>query len=282
MTATVPGEPTPATSPYTVASVARALTVVDLVAAGPPEGLTLAEVTRGLGTSKSTAYGLLQTLVGAGYLREVTPGPRYTLGMTLVRLGDLATRAQPLGGVVLPVLADLSRATGLTTRAAVAEDGFPVFIARIDAPGAIRFHTPLGVRELPHTSSAGKAILASLDPSVTERVIAQTGLPRRTRHTLTTPDELAADLERCRRRGYAVDDEEDVDGVFCVAAPFFDHAGRCAGAVSATGIKSDADEGRLTALGAAVVAAADTVTTLIGGRRADAAAPATNTNGRDG
>jgi IclR family acetate operon transcriptional repressor len=269
-----------ATSTYTVASVARAVAVVDLIAAGPADGLTLAEVTRGLGTSKSTAYGLLQTLVSVGYLSEVSPGPRYTLGMALVRLGDLATRAQPLGAVVLPVLADLSRDTGLTTRAAVADDGYPVFIARVDAPGAIRFHTPLGVRELPHTSSAGKAILASLDPAVTDRVIKRSGLPRRTRHTLDTPDALTADLDLCRRRGYAVDDEEDVDGVFCVAAPFFDHAGRCAGAVSATGIKSDADDDRLAALGARVIAAADSVTQLIGGRRTEPDIGPRRTNGR--
>ncbi len=54
------------------------------------------------------------------------------------------------------------RDTGLTCRAAVATEGFPVFVARVDAHGAIRFSAPLGVREMPHTSSAGKAILANL------------------------------------------------------------------------------------------------------------------------
>jgi hypothetical protein len=54
----------------------------------------------------------------------------------------------------------------------------------------LRFHTPLGVREVPHSSSAGKAIPSSL----------------------------------------SVDDEEDSDGIFCVGAAFFDHRGACAGA----------------------------------------------------
>ena len=78
----------------------------------------------------------------------------------------------PLRQICEPVLAEMVRDTGLTCRAAVVTDGFPVFVARVDAHGAIRFNAPLGVREMPHTSSAGKAILANLRMSVVSQVIA--------------------------------------------------------------------------------------------------------------
>ena len=130
--------------------------------ADAPDGLSLSEIARRLGMSKSAVHALARTLVAGGYLRTIEPGPRYTPGMALVRLGEAARLSIQLVGVCRPELIELSRVTGLTTRAAIAEDGYPVFIDRVDSPGMVRFHTPLGVRELPHTSAAGKAILAAL------------------------------------------------------------------------------------------------------------------------
>jgi IclR family acetate operon transcriptional repressor len=163
------------------------------------------------------------------------------------------------------VLLELSHATGLTTRAAISDEGYPVFIERVDSPGVIRFHTPLGVRELPHTSAAGKAILAELPAAVTERVAAETDLPQRTPNTIRTLPALLAELDGVRERGFAVDDEEDALGVMCVAAAFFDHTGQVAGALSATGISRDIGARGLDALGGDVRAAAGRVTALLGG-----------------
>ncbi len=250
---------------YRVGSVARAFTILDLVADGPREGLTLSEAARGLGISKSATYALIRTLVDADFLRAVDPGPRYLLGMSLVRLGDVATESVPLRHLCEPVLTEMVRETGLTCRAAVVTQGFPVFVARVDAQGAIRFNAPLGVREMPHTSSAGKAILANLPEDAVRRVIEESGLPAHTNKTITTLHDLSIDLEMTRRRGYAIDDEEDAEGVFCVGAPFFDHTGQVAGALSATGIKRDLPAHRIAELGLRVRAGADDVTALIGG-----------------
>ena len=258
----VPAEE-PSRPRYTVGSVARALRIVDLVESGPVDGLSVTDVARGLGVSKSSAFALVRTLVDGGYLRETDPGPRYHLGMALVRLGDESSRRFPLRSACLPVLEELSRETGLTTRLAVADHGFPVFIARVDSPGAIRFQTALGVRELPHTSSAGKIIMALLPEADVREIARSSGLPRRTRKTITAIDELLADLEVSRRRGYAIDDEEDVEGVFCVAAAIVDRTGSVVGAVSATGIKTDLPSRRIEELGQAVQRAAQSVSVVV-------------------
>ncbi len=252
-------------SRYTVGSVAKALRLLEAVADGPVEGLTLSEIYRELGTSKSAAFALVRTLADQGYLRAVDPGPRYLLGLALVRLGDVSADRLPLGTLCRPILHELSTRTGLTTRAAVNDGSQPMFVERVDAPGAIRFHTPLGVPELAHVSSAGKAILAASPDEEVTALLARTGLPQRTPKTITDLDELRADLAATRRRGYAVDDEEDVEGVFCVGAAFFDHAGACAGAISATGIKRDLPPRAVEDLGQAVRAAADQITELLRG-----------------
>jgi len=250
---------------YTVGSVVRALRLLDVIAAGPADGLTVSELARSLGASKSTAFALAHTLTDQGYLRSTDPGPKYQLGLALVRLGDVSANRLPLGQLCRPVLHALTTKTGLTTRAAVNDGWQPMFVERVDAPGAIRFYTPLGVPELAHVSSAGKAMLAELDDDAVKTLVDTTGLTRRTPKTITTLPELLADLAATRRRGYAVDDEEDVEGVFCVGAAFFDHAGACAGAISATGIKRDLPPRAVEDLGLAVRAAADSVTDQLRG-----------------
>ncbi len=251
-------------SRYTVQSVARVLRLLDIVAEGPEEGLTLTQIARAVGVSKSTAFALVHTLLDEGYLRATESGPRYQLGLALVRLGDVSSDRFPLGPRCRPILHDLAARTGLTTRAAMNDASRPIFLERVNAPGAIRFHTPLGVPEAAHVSSAGKAILATLTDAEVADVVAATGLPRRTPKTITTLAELQLDLAATRRRGYAVDDEEDVEGVFCIGAAFFDHSGACAGAISATGIKRDLPPRAVDDLGLAVRGAADQVSELLG------------------
>lgn len=266
------GEPEPPEPPglagrYTVRSVARALQLVDIVAKGPAEGQSLSDLARELGTSKSTALSLARTMVAAGLLRDTRPGPRYTLGTALIRLGDIARRQLPLGDLCRPLLEELADTTKMTSRVAVCDEGYPVFIDRIDGPGSVRFHAPLGQREVPYATAAGKAILSTMDEQAVRALCAETGLPPRTAHTITDIDSLLEDLAVARRHGFAVDDEEDAEGIFCAGAAFFGHDGACAGAVSVTGIKRDLPAWRVDELGRTVRACADRVTGMLGGTR---------------
>ena len=90
------------------------------------------------------------------------------------------------------------------------------------------------------------------------------GMSSRTRHTITSLEALLSDLVLVRNRGFAVDDEEDAEGVFCVGAPFFDHRGNCAGAISVTSIKLDLSNDRILEIGNVVRSHADQVSELLG------------------
>jgi len=258
-------EPTAPSGRYTVGSLHKALRLVDIVASGPAAGLTVSELARQLGASKSSTFALARTLLDFNYLRVIEPGTRYQLGLALVRLGDISSSGLPLAAICQPVLHDLNAKTGLTIRAAVNEGGRPLFIERVDAPGAIRFHAPLGVPELPHVSSAGKAILATMTDREVASVIAESGMPRRTPNTITTLQGLFDDLAIVRQRGFAIDDEEDFEGVFCIGSAFLDHSGACVGSISATGIKRDLPEQAVLDLGAQVRDSAEAITRMLGG-----------------
>ncbi len=237
---------------YRVQSVARATALLERVADADAGGLGVSELAEQLGVAKSTALALARTLVAAGLLRPLPGGARYGLGLTLLRLGDLAGQRTSIGELGLPTLRELSRATGMTARLAMNEKGYPVFLERIDGEGSIRFHAPLGQREAPHCTAAGKAILGCLGNDDVRALIAEAGMAVHTPKTLRTIDELLEDLERVRREGFAIDDEEEAEGVFCAGASFVDHQGHCAGALSVTGLKVDVPVREVERLGRVV------------------------------
>jgi IclR family transcriptional regulator, acetate operon repressor len=251
---------------YEVKSVARALDLLELLSDHADEGLSVTEAAAAMGASKSATFAMLQTLVGRGYASDLDRGRRYRLGSAVLRLSDSHTRSMTLIDLARPTMRALTEETGWASRLAIHDNGYPVFIDRVDGPGSIRFHMPLGLREAPHRSAAGKAILAGLDEGRVRAIAHETGLTRVTPRTITDVDTLLADLALVRIRGFAVDDEEDTSGVLCVGAAFQDRDGGPAGAVSITGLKADIPDWRLQELGRIVRAHADDMARAIGGQ----------------
>jgi IclR family acetate operon transcriptional repressor len=106
---------------YRVQSVERAFALLEALAEAGPEGMTLSNLARLLGFSKSTAYAILQTLLAGGFVADAGEGMsrRYRLGMALARLGDVVVSQIALRDVAMPVIRDLTAETGLTSRLAV-------------------------------------------------------------------------------------------------------------------------------------------------------------------
>src|SRR2546421_924297 len=260
---------------YRVQSVERAFQLLEALAEAGSEGMTLSDLGRALGVSKSTAYAILQTLLAGGFVADSGSGMsrRYRLGMALARLGDVVVSQIALRDVAMSVMRELTRETGLTSRVAVLDEPYAVVIARVDAPhSTVRFTANLGKREHLHCSAVGKAMLAALPDTTVHEILAAAGLPEKTTHTITEAAALHTELESVAQRGYAIDDEEDNEGVFCVGSAIFDHTTHCVGAVSITGLKLDLPAWRVEQLGQTVRGHAERISTLLGApARAEAA-----------
>lgn len=252
---------------YRVQSVQRALDILEFVAEGNHGGVGLADIARYLDVSKSTAFSLVQTLVSNGFLAGADPGPtrRYRLGFALARLGDKVLTQTELADIARPILQELAETLGQTTRLGVADGHqYMVSLCQVEGPGNVRFSRNLGRRELVHCTALGKAFLSTLSEREVRAIVADVGLPQRTRQTITKVQRLLEDLALTRERGYALDDEEDADGVLCVGAPVFDHTGRCVAAISSTTLKFEADAGRIRAIGNAMRTYAARLSTAVG------------------
>src|SRR5665213_3700955 len=236
---TGPLEPADGRQRYRVQSVERALMALAALGEAGLEGMTLSELSRELQISKSTALSLLRTLAERDFVTygEGPGGQRYRLGLALARLGDQALAQTGLLDVSMPVLRRLTDETGRTARLGVLDDGYVVVVGRVDGPGFIQVQSNVGRRELPHCSALGKAILSQLPEPAVREIAERVGLAPRTSRTLTDIDTLLGELSVAHERGYALDNEEDSIGVFCVGAPLLDHRGACVGAISVTDVK---------------------------------------------
>ena len=252
---------------YNLRSVGRALDVLQLLGDSQVKGMGVSQIAEAIGVSRSTAFTLLQTLVARRFVADIRSGNSrsYSLGLSLVYLGDQALQELGVSKVAPPILHRMTEEMKLTSRLAILDDGFAVAIGRVDAPGPFRIAASLGRREMPHCSSVGKALLADMPPSEVIALMERLGMPKRTNYTLATPDALLRDLTQTRKRGYSFDNEEDNLGVLCVGAAVYDRTGEVVAAISVSCMKLDRTESDMHAMGATIRAYADEISSLIGG-----------------
>lgn len=196
-----------------------------------PGRLTLAQIVRRTGLPRSSAHRMLERLVQLRWLRR--SGRDYELGMRLVELGSLAVHQDRLHRAATPLLHELHRATGLLIHLAILDGTDVVYLEKVGDQLASAVPTRVGGRHPAHCTAVGKAILAA---GGGEGIEAFGGhpLPRKTKFSIATPNQLREELTKVRARGVAFDREEALSGFGCVAAAI-GNPGEAIGAVSVCG-----------------------------------------------
>jgi DNA-binding IclR family transcriptional regulator len=170
-----------------------------------------------LGVAVSTAHRLLAMLEHHGFARQEPATRAYLPGPTLVRVGLSAVRDLDLRTVAHPYLEALRDETGETTEAAVLRGPEVVLVDTVEGSAALRVAAHAGTTRWAHCTSVGKAILAALPEDELEHLYPGEVLPAMTGRSITDRGRLVAELDRVRRAGHAVSDEESDDGVGSVA-----------------------------------------------------------------
>jgi IclR family acetate operon transcriptional repressor len=240
-----PGEPRAVSS-----SVTKAFQMVELLAASPPTGASLAELSNGLGMPKSTAHRYLSSLVALG-LAERDGSDHFHLGTRIIELAGTYLARSDLRSESRALMEELAALTAETVHLAVPSAGEVVYIAKVESIHPIRMYSHIGARLPMYCTALGKAILPFLLEERRERALAGP-LRSLTEHTIVDPGVMRAELERVRLQGFAVDDEENEIGVCCVGAPIFDYTTDVVGALSVSGPMSRMSRERCVELGPVV------------------------------
>ncbi|MDQ6766667.1 MAG: IclR family transcriptional regulator [Candidatus Eremiobacteraeota bacterium] len=214
-----------------VNSVDRALVILEYLGTQTKE-VGVRELGQAIGLSKSSVHRILQTLRARGFVRWNPDNARYSLGMRAFEVGCGILRSMEAHAVAKPYLEQLVANLGETAFLGVLDDSDLVVIDKIDGRRSVRMYADIGSRRPLHSTGIGKALLAHLDRAEVDRIIAAKPLVRYTKNTITDPEALRAELEKIRRQGYAEDNEEIEDGLYCVGAPLFNYSGRPVAAIS--------------------------------------------------
>ncbi len=215
-----------------VESLIKGLRVLEAVALHP-QGQSLPEITRDTGFPKATAYRLLQTLVASNYLHYFEESAKYRLGPKVMSLGMSSLASQDLASLANPYLKELSRRIGQNVNLGILDGMEVVYIIRIKVRRILGIDLVVGSRLPAYNSAIGWALLAYASPERLQEVLDEiAGNQEATHQAGPQGANLLKRLERVRREGYALGEDEYIAGLRSVAVPVFNQTGYAEAAIN--------------------------------------------------
>ncbi|ELZ98165.1 ArcR family transcription regulator [Haloferax mucosum ATCC BAA-1512] len=225
-----------------VKTAATSLGILERLKTGGPLGPTA--LASDLGLAKSTVHRHLKTLEREGFV--VLDDDGYRVGLRLLDFGIHARNQHQLYEVAKPKLEELAEQTGEKVWCVTEEQGRGFHLYGAAGKHSVRTPAREGTRSYLHQLAAGKAILSAFPDERVHEIIDQHGLPAKTPHTITDPDELFEELATIRERGFAVNREEIVPKLHAVGVVVTDQTGYPVGAISISGPSNRLKGDRLT------------------------------------
>ncbi len=224
---------------YQVRSVSRALQILKCYSPNHLE-LSLSELNEMTSLNKSTLIRLLDCLIQEGFIEQNPVNAKYHLGMAIFEIGMVFYVGQlRISQLAKPFMASLAHDVSLTVNLAILDEDEIVYIGIEEPNTVIRVRFSLGSRFKASVTGMGKMLLSQLSEEKIDEVILKSGLPKATKNTITDPAEFKAHLLKVKEQGYAIDNEEALIGVRCMAMPIYDYSGKVIAAISVSGAAFD-------------------------------------------
>ena len=218
----------------------RILSLLEVIAS-KDEFVTLHGLVAETGIPKPTLHRMLHQLEAAGMLQREADGRQFSTGARLRKLAENVLLNNTAYGARHAVLQGLVDAVGETCNITALSGSEVLYLDRVETPAPLRVFLQPGSRVPVHCSASGKLFLAQMSSEQRGKILKYIPLTAHTEHTLTERDELEQELTQIQRQGYALDQEEFLPGLFCVAMIVPSKVGR-----SNTGIAIQAPAMRLS------------------------------------
>lgn len=196
--------------------------------------LKLSDIADELGLNKSTVHGIITTLKYHGLIDQNEENQKYRLGLYILELGDIVTNSMDIREIASPIIKDVCSKIEETVHLGALDNMDVVYIDKQESNQSMRIFTTIGARRPAYCTGIGKAMLAYVDSEVLIEQLPER-LERLTPTTITEKTELLKELNAIRMNGYAMDNEESIEGLTCVASPIFNHAREAKFSISVSG-----------------------------------------------
>jgi IclR family acetate operon transcriptional repressor len=246
-------------------SLVRATSLLNWLAQCP-EGTSLSAAAQQTGLPVATAHRILTTLQQERYARFDAERRSWFVGVQAFVTGNAFARHRGLVEMARPRMWALMEETGETVNLAMEDGGEAVYLVQVESWQERRVIARPGARVPLHRSAVGKALLAAMPEARVTRILARREMAPLTPKTLIESEALHDDLRQCRRRGYAIDNEEHSFSVKSVASVIYNEYAEPFGAISVSGPALRFSDQRIPLLGRLVREAAFSITAALGGQ----------------
>ncbi len=230
---------------------------------GSSAGLGLKAICDLTGIHKSTAHRFLKHLERERYLIRTEAGA-YLIGPRLSQMSARGNQGATLQAVARPILWELWKSTQETVNLAVLDQGTVLYVDVIESPHEFRLSSRVGARRSLHVTALGKALAAFLPADARENILGTITFQAATPRTIMNLLQFRQELEKIQRQGYAVDDEEAVQGARCVSAPILNSNGEPIAAVSVSAPVTRVSPNQVAIFAGAVTGAARAIAAAMG------------------
>jgi DNA-binding IclR family transcriptional regulator len=239
-------------------SIERCLKVIDTLS-DHPAGLKLTELSGLLDSHPSSVHHMVATLLPHDYIAQDPDTKRYSLGFRFLEISRKILDNLDIRQIAHRHLEVLRQESQEAVHLAMLRGDKVVYIDKLDTPSGLSLATYVGFATDPHAAAGGKVLLAGLKDDAVKGIYKNKSLKGYGKNTITRLPALMAELDRIRKQGYAVDNEEYYEGVRCVAAPVRS-GGQVVASISITGSIFTMTQARIEKeLAAKAVKAADSV-----------------------
>ncbi len=194
--------------------------------------MSIGDLSERLQMDKATVHRLVNTIKDAGYINQNPDNKKYANSLKLLAMGNRAMEKTGVRHIARPFMEELSEKTGETINLGMRVGNKIIYVDKMESSSTIKVGLGIGVSVPSYCSGLGKAILAFTPADELEELLDSIVFEKFTEHSITNREHFQRELERIRKDGYAVDDEEYVDGLMCFAAPIFDFHGNPIASVS--------------------------------------------------
>lgn len=204
-----------------VATNLRTLLILEAVASSD-RPLSPTEINRDIGLPKQSIHRLCQTLVEEGFLIREVSGKKLEAAPRTLRMARGLTTSRHLNIARHQVLTSISAVTKETVNFVVPEYDGMTYLDRVETDWIFRIELPIGSRVPFHCTASGKCYLASLDAKQFNDVASTIRFEPRTPNTISSKEQLQAEIQIVRERGYSIDNEELFRDMCALAVPVID------------------------------------------------------------
>ncbi|NYI42660.1 IclR family transcriptional regulator [Demequina lutea] len=223
------------------------------------------DVVSASGLAKATVHRILATLIESGFV-TASEADGYLPGPKILALAGRALQRIDISAIAQPFVDALVDRVHCTVHVGVVNGDEIVYLIRSDSDKPYQMPSRVGLSIPMHSSGIGKVVLAGYTDGALEQFVARAGLPYRTAHTITSLEGLRSEIHMVRQSGYALDREENVPGVGCVAAPIRDHTGAVKYGLSVSTLLLEHTPEQIEAMSRDAIETADEISHALGWR----------------